>query len=82
MHALNIDEILGKRPREYSWRFRFRELAFTNRIDEAILAEAISRPRIDLGIPKSDQIHFSMRRSSLVLDLWLNFELSLTKNRA
>ena len=68
---------VGPRP-EYSWRFRH----FSNWIGDAILAEAISRSRIDLEIPKSDKIHLCMSRSSLVLDLWPNIGHSVMKNCA
>ena len=57
-------------------------LAVSVKNGDAIRVKAISHPEITLGLPKSDQIHFSMRRSSIVLDLWSNFELSLTKNHA
>ena len=49
---------------------------------DAILAKAISRTRINLWIPKSDKILLSMLRSSLVIELWPNIDLSLMKNRA
>ena len=55
---------------------------FAGKIWDVYLVETISRPRLDLGLPKLDQICFHMRRSILALDLWSNCELSLTKNRA
>ena len=43
---------------------------------------ALGRLLNKIWLPKLDQIYFHMRRSSLVLDLWANCDISLTKNRA
>ena len=58
------------------------DLDVTKRNDDAILAGAISRLRLELGVHKSDQIHFSMCTATLLPGVWSNIELLLIKNRA
>ena len=70
---LNFSLLTGNTPGGFGSGIRFYQYG--------LLAEAISLRTFDLGFPKLDQIHFSMRRSSLVPGLWSNSELSLTKNR-
>ena len=52
----------------YSWPFR-----------RVILAQAISQPNLNLGIPKSNQIIFSYIRTTSIWDILRNSELSYNK---